>query len=204
MISAEPDAASAAIAPPAPIESGVRKYARYTLAHALRRWWTTRGVRDMGDDVYVERNVALLRHPENIRLGSKVMLKEGARICPTNPAARIEIGDWTTVGAHTFMFATTRITVGHNCLIAPFCYLLDNDHGTARGRLIREQPMATDAVRIGNDVWLGTGAIVTRGVTVNDGAIVGARSVVTHDVPAYAIVAGNPARVIRELGEHER
>jgi acetyltransferase-like isoleucine patch superfamily enzyme len=184
-------------APSRTIESGVRRYARYTAAHALRRWWATRGIGSLGEDVYVERNVQLLRHPENIRIGNRVMLKEGVRICPTNPQAGIEIGDWTTVGAHTFMYATTRIVIGSSCLIAPFCYLIDNDHGTAKGRLIREQPMATDPVRIGNDVWLGTGAVITRGVTIHDGAIIGARSVVTHDVPADAIVAGNPARVIR-------
>jgi acetyltransferase-like isoleucine patch superfamily enzyme len=52
-------------------------------------------------------------------------------------------------------------------------------------------------VIIGNDVWMGLGANIMSGVTVGDGAVVGARAVVTHDVPAYAIVAGNPARLIR-------
>jgi len=51
--------------------------------------------------------------------------------------------------------------------------------------------------RIGNDVWIGAGAYVKAGVTIGDGAVVGMASVVTRDVPAYAIVAGNPARIIR-------
>jgi acetyltransferase-like isoleucine patch superfamily enzyme len=52
-------------------------------------------------------------------------------------------------------------------------------------------------VIIGNDVWIGAGAIILSGVTIGDGAIVGAGSVVTHDIPPYAIVAGNPAKIIR-------
>ena len=54
-------------------------------------------------------------------------------------------------------------------------------------------------VIIGNDVWIGFEAIILSGVTIGDGAVIGARSVVTKDVPAYHIVAGNPARVIRRI-----
>jgi acetyltransferase-like isoleucine patch superfamily enzyme len=179
------------------VESNVRKYAPYTLRHAMRRWWTTRGIGSIGEGVYVDRNVQLLRHPENIHLGAKVMLKEGARICTANPRASISIGDWTTVGYQCFMFATTRIVIGDNCLIAPFCYLVDSDHGIARGTLIREQPMRHAAIRIGSDVWLGVGVIVTAGVTIGDGAVIGARAVVTEDIPPYAVAVGSPARVIR-------
>lgn len=179
------------------IESGVRKYAPYTLRHALRRWWVTRGVSRLGEGVYVDRNVELMRHPENISLGARVMLKEGARICTANPQAAISIGDWTTIGYHCFFFATVRIEVGANCLIAPFCYLVDSDHGIERGRLIREQPMRYAPIRIGSDVWLGTGVTVTAGVTIGDGAVIGARSVVTEDIPPDAIAVGSPARVVR-------
>src|SRR5262249_40603367 len=119
------------------------------------------------------------------------------RICTANPKATISIGDWTTVGYHCFMFATTRIEIGANCLIAPFCYLVDSDHGTARGALIREQPMHYAPIRIGADVWLGLGVSVTAGVTIGDGAVIGARAVVTEDIPPYAVAVGSPARVAR-------
>jgi virginiamycin A acetyltransferase len=62
--------------------------------------------------------------------------------------------------------------------------------------LLAERPRGQDT-RVGNDVWLGTGAVVLPGVRIGDGAIVGAMSVVTADVPAYAVVAGNPARIVR-------
>jgi acetyltransferase-like isoleucine patch superfamily enzyme len=179
------------------IESGVRKYAPHTLRHAVRRWWITRGVGQLGEGVYVDRNVELLRHPENMRIGAQVMLKEGARLCTTNSKATLAIGDWTTVGYHCFFFATTCIEVGANCLIAPFCYLVDSDHGIARGALIREQPMRHAPIRIGSDVWLGLGVTVTAGVTIGDGAVIGARAVVTDDIPPYAVAVGSPARVTR-------
>jgi acetyltransferase-like isoleucine patch superfamily enzyme len=119
------------------------------------------------------------------------------RLCPTNLAASIEIGEWTTVGAHTFIYASVGISIGNHCLIAPFCYFVDSDHGFAAGRLIREQPMSAEPIRIEDDVWLGTGVVVTRGVTIHRGAVVGARAVVMEDVPANGVAVGNPARVVK-------
>lgn len=180
-----------------PIESGVRKYARYTALHAVRRWWITRKIGNIGKGVFVESGVRLLRHPEKVYLGDYVMLKENARLCPTNPNASISIGEWTTLGAYGFIFAASSIEIGANCLIAPFCYFVDSDHGIARDLPIRQQPMKVAPIRIGNDVWLGTGVVVTKGVTIHDGAVIGAGSVVTKDVPPYAVMAGNPVQLIR-------
>ena len=183
------------------IASGVRRYAKDDFMHRLRRRWTLRGIASAGRDVFVEANVRILRHPENVRLGERVMLKEGARICPTNPAATISIGAWTTVGHHSFIFATEGVEIGSDCLIAPFCYIIDNEHGIEPGTLIRNQPMTAQRVVIGDGVWLGTGAVVTKGVRIGAGAVIGARSVVTADVPENAIVVGVPGRVIRYRGE---
>lgn len=178
------------------IQSGVRFHAKYGLLHALRRYWTVRGVGRCGADVFVDRNVRLLRYPQNIFLGERVLLKEGARICPAQPDARIEIGDWTTVGYHTFIFAGDQIQIGANCLLAPFCYLVDSNHGTSRGELIWKQAMTASPIVIGDGVWLGTRVTVLSGVSIGEGAVVGAGSVVKDDVPAFAKVVGNPAKVV--------
>jgi chloramphenicol O-acetyltransferase type B len=69
------------------------------------------------------------------------------------------------------------------------CFQLPNDNNT--------DSASKGPVIIGNDVWIGAGAIVLSGITISDGAIIGAGSVVTHNVPPYAIVAGNPARIVR-------
>jgi chloramphenicol O-acetyltransferase type B len=73
----------------------------------------------------------------------------------------------------------------------PFNVLWDS------ARHISDHPSSKGDVVIGNDVWICTEALITSGVTIHDGAVVGARAVVTKDVPPYAIVAGNPARIVR-------
>ena len=152
----------------------------------------------MGRDVYVEPGVQIMRHPEKLHLADNVVLKSAARLCPTNPDAEIRIGKWTTVGYHTYMFATTSILIGDNCLIAPFCYLVDANHGIRRDSLIREQDMSAAPITIEDDVWLGTGAVILKGVTVGQGAVISAGAVVSSDVPPYSIMAGNPAKVVDE------
>jgi acetyltransferase-like isoleucine patch superfamily enzyme len=65
-------------------------------------------------------------------------------------------------------------------------------------------PRSKGGVTIGNDVWIAAGAVILSGVTISDGAVIGAYSVVTRDVPAYTVVAGNPARVVRaRFTEHQ-
>ena len=86
--------------------------------------------------------------------------------------------------------------IGDHVLIATGCLIVDHNHGTARGLRIDQQPCIVKPVRIGSDVWLGAHAVVLPGVTIGDGAVVGAHACVTKDVPPFAIVAGVPARII--------
>ena len=127
-----------------------------------------------------------------------MVLKSGAKLCPCNPQASIHIGDNTTVGYHTFMFASNKIEIGHDCLIAPFVYLVDSDHNIDRSSLINQQGNSTAPIKIGNDVWIGTGAKILKGVSIADGAIIAAGAIVKDDVEAYSIVGGIPAKKISE------
>ena len=87
-------------------------------------------------------------------------------------------------------------------MIAGNVAIYSYDHGMAPGQTIRSQPISAKApVMIQNDAWIGTGAIILSGITVGEGAVVAAGAVVTKDVPAGAIVAGNPARVIKHRDE---
>ena len=78
-------------------------------------------------------------------------------------------------------------------------YLRDIDF---RGLTLHGFDQGSEPVEIGNDVWIGEGALLKAGVTIGDGAIVAARAIVTHDVPPYAIVGGSPARLIRYRFSH--
>lgn len=88
------------------------------------------------------------------------------------------------------------IQVGTGSRIAAYCYLYAFNHGMAAERSIAEQPVTSKGISLGRDVWLGAHTGVVDGVSIGDGAVVGMGSVVTQDLPAYAIAAGNPARVI--------
>ncbi|PJK27986.1 acyltransferase [Minwuia thermotolerans] len=91
-----------------------------------------------------------------------------------------------------------KVEIGANVMLAPRVYLLDVDHRFERRDIpISKQGYLVRPVRIEDDVWIGTGAVITKGVTIGRGAIIGANSVVTRDVPAYAIAAGVPAMVVK-------
>ncbi len=103
-----------------------------------------------------------------------------------------------------------RLDVGKYCMFAPgSIILLGGEHPTShvtcyplrvrllRSKIVNEDSTSKGDVIIGNDVWIGADAIVLSGIRIGDGAIIGAGAVVTHDVPPYAIAAGNPARIIR-------
>ena len=129
----------------------------------------------------------------------------------------IRIGDYCYIGEGTRIWSALGICIGNRVLIAHNVTILDSlTHpisATARHAHYREiiasgHPHDLDLderiVQIADDVWIGCSSVVLRGVSIGAGAIVGAGSVVMEDVPAWTVVGGNPARVIRELGVDER
>lgn len=115
----------------------------------------------------------------------------------------LNIGSSTFVGNMCAFAIAKEISVGDNCLIAGEVRIMDND-GHPLDFMKRRNNLPTDKesvrpVKIGNDVWIGRSAVITKGVTIGDRAIIGTRSVVTKDVPADTVVAGNPAVVIKRL-----
>ncbi|MES1990500.1 MAG: acyltransferase [Pseudomonadota bacterium] len=110
---------------------------------------------------------------------------------------RITIGDHVLISPGTHIVASESISIGHNTMFASGCYISDSDWHDTYDRtkeLDKHRPIV-----IGENVWLGVRVIVGKGVTIGDNTIVGAGSVVTKDLPANCIAAGNPARVVREL-----
>jgi acetyltransferase-like isoleucine patch superfamily enzyme len=111
---------------------------------------------------------------------------------------RVEIGDKTVMGQECTISAYQQVRIGQQCVIADRAMFIDFDHGVVEvERPIRLQGIYKRDVVVGSNVWIGYGACVLRGVSVGDNSIVGTNSVVTKDVPANAVVAGIPARIIR-------
>jgi acetyltransferase-like isoleucine patch superfamily enzyme len=120
--------------------------------------------------------------------GTKIRCHEGA----------VEIGAKTVLGQECTISAYQHVSIGRECVIADRVMLIDFDHGAVEvERPLRLQGIYKRDVRVGNNVWIGYGACILRGVTIGDNAIVGTSAVVTRDVPANAVVGGVPARLIR-------
>ena len=129
-----------------------------------------------------------------------VILYEGVGVRVTE-GAKLSIGDHTYLNRSASIDCTQEITIGDYCAISDYVQILDSDFHpmTYNGKT----SAMSKPVHIGNHVWIGRSAIILKGVTIGDGAIVGAGSVVTRDVPPGCLVAGNPARVIKENVEWE-
>ena len=130
----------------------------------------------------------------NLILGDNVHLYSG---CVFH-FGKFVIGDNSIIGENSFFLSNDPkgITIGKNVMIAAFAYFVDCDHGLDKGMLIREQPLKTSPIIIGDDVWIGAHVCILKGVHIGNGAVIGANSTVTHDVPDDAIACGTPAKVI--------
>jgi acetyltransferase-like isoleucine patch superfamily enzyme len=116
------------------------------------------------------------------------------------PGAQILIGNRVGMSGTT-VCAAERVTIGDRCMIGANVTIVDTDFHSL-DPVIRSSPEDARSakvrpVEIGSDVFIGCGCTILKGVTIGDGAVIGAASVVTHDVPAGMIVAGNPARAIK-------
>lgn len=126
------------------------------------------------------------------RIGAEVHIYPSVRIAiPWNLA----IGDQTAVGDRAILYALGPIAIGARTTISQGAHLCAGTHDWRRP----DMPLLKPPIRIGDDVWICAEAFVGPGVTVADGAIVGARAVAMRDVAARAIVAGNPARMLRRV-----
>ncbi|MEQ7124361.1 acyltransferase [Actinopolymorpha sp. B11F2] len=153
----------------------------------------------------------------DIAFGTDVFVSPLAAIFPQ----RLRLGDGSYLGAHTYVlvddlemgtqstlnpYAVVRgkVRMGDQVRVGAHTSLLGFNHGTAPDRPVCKQPTTTKGIVIGNDVWIGSHVVVVDGVTVGDHAVIGAGAVVTKDVPDWAMVGGNPARMIRDRRDVRR
>jgi carbonic anhydrase/acetyltransferase-like protein (isoleucine patch superfamily) len=149
--------------------------------------------------------------PEAVRIGRGASIYLGVMF-DLGRQARVAIGAFTLMNGSRII-CDSKVEIGDYCLISWNTVLVDNWRLPARAsarrralqelaersprRIQAEQPAAP--ISIANNVWIGFDSCVFPGVSIGEGSIVGARSVVVQDVPPFTVVAGNPARVIRQL-----
>lgn len=159
--------------------------------------FTPAQLRSIGDHVVFEDGVRIW-HPENVALGSNVYVGHDAMLKGYH-AGLLTIGDDCWIGQRVFMHAAGGITIGDGVGIGPCVTMLTSSHREAgRDQPIMQGPLAFAPIRIGDGCDIGVNATLLPGVTLGRGVQVGGGAVVTRDVPDFAVVAGNPARVLRQ------
>lgn len=158
---------------------------------------------------------AYLMEMETVEIGKSCFISPLAHIF-AEPGRKISIGDNTFIAAdctlHGPLEIGNEVAVNHHCILdggrvgiklhdqvrlAAYCHLYAFDHGMALEQPIYQQPVRSQGIEIGRDVWLGAHVGIKDGVKIADQAIIGMNSMVTKDVAARAIMAGNPAKLIR-------
>lgn len=145
------------------------------------------------------------QNPQCIHLGRNIGIGKNSYFLPVtcyagmNYTPKITIGDGCWIGVRNSFAAIDEIRIGNNVLFAGYVHITDHSHGYEEIDIpVSKQPLISKgSVVIEDQCWLGFGCEILSGVHIGKHSIVAARAVVTKDVPAYSIVAGNPARIIK-------
>ena len=175
----------------------------------------------IGSNCFIEEGVRF-RIPQKIFLGDRVFIGKHCDLDAEYPDSEIRIADdvhisrdtiilagigetiineCVSIGARSFIYGSGGVEIGRDSLLADHVRVMAGNHVYKdASKLIRLQGGYAKKTTIGRDVWLGSSAIVLGGVTVGDGAVVGAGAVVSRDIPSYSIAVGVPAKVIGKRG----
>lgn len=156
---------------------------------------------ELGSGTMIDDNAVLdaKGHPQKsfIRCGDKVEISRNAILsCKQNGS--ITLGNFVSIGRNALLSARAPLQIGDNCSIGPYACILASGHDwqdTEKPILLQDR--AVEPITIGENVWIGAHVTIMDGVTIGENSIIGVGSVVTHDIPAYRIAAGAPARVVR-------
>ena len=164
-----------------------------------------------------ERQQSLLRvGAGRVRIGEGCFVAETAAVYPDH----LELGDRSYIAAHAYV--TDDVRTGADCSINPFAVvrgtvrlgdgvrigahssLLGFNHGSAPELPVHRQPVTSKGITVGDDVWIGSQVVIVDGIAIGDHCVIGAGAVVTKDLPAWTVAAGNPARRLRDRRETRR
>ncbi|GAA2794455.1 acyltransferase [Kribbella solani] len=146
------------------------------------------GSLELAADAYVAESAAV--YCDELRMGDRSYIGAHAYV-----TGKIVLGPDSTI--NPFSVVRGAVTIGDGVRIGAHTSLLAFNHGTAPGQPIFKQPHTARGITIGDDVWIGSNVTILDGVTVGPHTIIGAGAIVTKDIPANSVAAGNPARILR-------
>jgi len=148
---------------------------------------------NIGSNVYIGSNAKIYKEniiSDNVYIGDNVEIR-------CNAGNKINIGEGYTINRGSLVMG--KVTILNDCLIAPLCIIVGSNHNFSKNDShIKEQGISSKGIIIESNVWLGAQVTVLDGVKIGEGAIIGAGSVVTKDIPPNCIAVGNPCKVIKE------
>ena len=158
----------------------------------------------LGRGVYIDEGVYLHACPEGIQVGANTMIMHHAELHVYNfrglPHAGIRIGKDSLIGEFNVLRGQGGIEIGDRVYTSPLVQIAAVNHVFSDpARPFVEQGITAQGIVVEDDVWIGAGAVITDGVRVGRGAVVAAGAVVTKDVAPHTVVAGVPARVVKEI-----
>jgi acetyltransferase-like isoleucine patch superfamily enzyme len=147
----------------------------------------------------VHGNVLEMLREGRLDIGPHAYFEPGVWL--TSDTGRISIGGGTLINLDVMVAAVHEVTIGEHCMVANGCLITDGNHRfDDQDTPVPWQGFTSKGpVRIGDNVWLGANVVVTSGVTIGRRAVIGANSVVTEDIAEFAVAAGAPARVLRQI-----
>lgn len=131
-----------------------------------------------------------------IHIGAYSLVRLGSILMPAGGI--IEIGRGVSINQYCILHGENGLKIGDGCLIAPRVSIFASNHAyNKKSKPIRSQGMLDKGgILIGDDCWIGTGAVILDGTRIGKGAVIGAGAVVTKDIPNYSVAVGNPAKVV--------
>lgn len=140
----------------------------------------------------------------NVTMGKGLVVEVYDKFQDQSFTPHIEIGSYVNIGDHSHISCINGITIKDNVRMGRKVFITDNAHGASERSLLDMRPnirplYSKGPITIEENVWIGEMVCIMPGITIGRGSIVGANAVVTHDVPPYTLVAGNPARVIKQI-----
>lgn len=156
------------------------------------------GFKKCGENVIIDKTVKIM-NPERISIGNNVQFYHGVYIeAGGKEESFIEIGDNSHFAPYTILYGHKGLKIGNGVCVGAHVILATHGEGYQRTDIpMFKQPMSGAPIIIEDDVWLCANAIITAGVKIGKGSIVGAGAVVTKDVPPFSVVGGVPAKLIR-------
>ena len=183
----------------------------------IRTLWIKQQFKKIGTSVLFQK-VDFLKGAEYILIGDNTFFEKHLYLSawdsyitkesPQSFSPSIRIGSNCHFGAFNHITAINSIEIGDNLLTGKNVTITDNSHGSSSIDNLLIEPVlrpliSKGPIKIGNNVWIGDKATILPNVTIGDGAIIAANAVVTKNVPAYAVAAGNPAQIIKSVNEAE-